>query len=166
MIRKANPNDSEIITRIHTNSWKTTYNEFFPEEVFENQEKNFEQRNDKIKEAIINANEYHYIVYEEDNSIIAFACYGNGRGINYENIGEVYSIYIEQENQRKGIGSKLIKECFNILKKEGYKKAIVRCLEGNPSENFYKSLGGKVVDKENGTVGGVAIVENIYMFDI
>ena len=166
MIRKASPTDSKIITRIHLNSWKTTYNKFFLEEVFENQEKTFEQRNNNIKEAIENDNEYHYIVYEENNIIKGFACYGKGRGENYKNTGEVYSIYLEQENQRKGIGSKLIKKCFNILKKEGYKNIIIRCLKGNPSEFFYKSLGGKVIDKEDAVVGGIDIIENIYMFDI
>ena len=38
MIRKAKTNDSEKITRIHINSWKTTYSEFFPEEIFINQQ--------------------------------------------------------------------------------------------------------------------------------
>ena len=66
MIRKAKSNDSEQITRIHINSWKTTYNEFFSEEIFINQEKNFKQRNNNIKEAIEKDNEYHYIVYEEN----------------------------------------------------------------------------------------------------
>ena len=48
MIRKAKPSDSEVITRIHINTWKTTYSDFFPEEVFINQEKGFEQRNNMI----------------------------------------------------------------------------------------------------------------------
>ncbi len=166
MIRKAKTNDSEKITRIHINSWKTTYNEFFPEEIFINQEKNFEQRNNNIKEAIEKDNEYHYIVYEENNAILGFACYGKGRGNNYEDKGEIYSIYIEKENQRKGIGSKLIVKCFDLLKNMGYKNIIVRCLKGNPSENFYKALGGKIIDSEDGNVGGLKIIENIYEFDL
>ena len=94
MIRKAKPSDSEVITRIHINTWKTTYSDFFPEEVFINQEKSFEHRNNNIKKAIEEDNEYHYIVYEEDNTILGFACYGKGRGSNYTDMGEIYSIYI------------------------------------------------------------------------
>lgn len=165
MIRKAKPNDSEKITRIHINTWKTTYSEFFPEEIFINQEKEFEQRNNNIKEAIEKDDEYHYIVYEDDNTILGFACYGKARGKNYEDMGEVYSIYIEKENQRKGIGSKLIKTCFELLKNIGYKDIIIRCLQGNPSENFYKALGGQVISNEDGIVGDVKIVENVYKFD-
>ena len=166
MIRKAKTNDSEKITRIHINSWKTTYSEFFPEKIFINQEKNFEQRNNNIKEAIEKDNEYHYIVYEEDNNILGFACYGKGRGNDYVDMGEVYSIYIEKENQRKGIGKELITECFDLLKNMGYKNIIVRCLKGNPSENFYTALGGKIIDSEDGNVGGLKIIENIYEFDL
>ena len=166
MIRKAKPSDSEAITRIHINTWKTTYSDFFPEEVFINQEKSFEQRNNNIKKAIEEDNEYHYIVYEEDNTILGFACYGKGRGNNYTDMGEIYSIYIEKENQGKGIGRKLINECFDLLKKMGYKDIIIRCLKGNPAEGFYKNLGGKVIDAENGTVGETKITENVYQYKL
>lgn len=166
MIRKAKPNDSEEITRIHINTWKTTYNEFFPEEIFINQEKNFEQRNNNIKKAIEQDDEYHYLVYEEDNTILGFACYGKGRGDDYTDMGEVYSIYIEKENQRKGIGRKLITECFDLLKNNGYKEIIIRCLQGNSSGNFYKLLGGNIIADEDGNVGDVKIIENVYKFEI
>jgi len=165
MIRKAIESDSERITRIHLNSWKTTYESFFPEEIFINQEKSFDVRNKNIKEAIIKDDEYHYIVFEENKKILGFACYGKGRGNKYENMGEVYSIYLERENQRKGIGTKLINECFKLLKEDNYTEIIIRCLKGNPSENFYKFIGGKVINFEEGKVGETDIIENVYKFD-
>ena len=53
-----------------------------------------------------------------------------------------------------------------MLKNMGYKNIIVRCLKGNPSENFYTALGGKIIDSEDGNVGGLKIIENIYEFDL
>lgn len=60
----------------------------------------------------------------------------------------------------------MIVKCFDLLKNMGYKNIIVRCLKGNPSENFYKALGGKIIDSEDGNVGGLKIIENIYEFDL
>lgn len=54
MIRNANAADAERITRIHLNSWRTTYNNVFPVEIFDKQESEYNIRVQKIKESIIN----------------------------------------------------------------------------------------------------------------
>lgn len=166
LIRKAKELDSEVITKIHLNSWKTTYNNFFSEDFFNKRELEFEERNTKIKEAIINDDDCHYIVYEENENILGFLCYGIARGNKYNSMGEIYSIYLEEKNQRRGIGTKLIEEAFKLLRQEGYKKIIIRCLDGNPSFKFYEILGGKKIDSEIHNIGGKNVIENIYEFDI
>ena len=166
LIRKAKEYDSEIITRIHLNSWKTTYNNFFSKELFIKRELEFEERNKKIKEKIINDDNCHYIIYEENKNILGFLCYGVARGNKYDGMGEIYCIYLEERNQRRGIGTKLIEEAFKLLRQEGYKKIIIRCLDGNPSFKFYEILGGKKTDSEIHNIGGKNVIENIYKFDI
>ena len=138
----------------------------FPEDVFINQEAGFDKRNNNIKEAIEKDDVYHYIVYEENNSVTGFACYGKARGDDYQEMGEVYSIYIEKENQRRGIGSKMLTKCFELLKSQGYTQAIIRCLRGNQSSNFYMLMGGKVIGSEEGNVGETKIIEDIYIFEL
>lgn len=166
LIRKANEYDSEIITKIHLNSWKTTYKSFFSEDFFNKRELEFKERNTKIKETIINDNDCHYIVYEENKNVLGFLCYGTARGNKYNGMGEIYSIYLEERNQRRGIGTKLIKETFKFLKQEKYKKIIIRCLDGNLSFKFYEILGGKKIDSEIHDVGGKTVIENVYEFNI
>lgn len=68
LIRKANEYDSEIITKIHLNSWKTTYKSFFSEDFFNKRELEFKERNKKIKEKIINDDYCHYILYEKNEN--------------------------------------------------------------------------------------------------
>ena len=166
LIRKANKLDSEVITKIHLNSWKTTYNNFFSEDFFNKRELEFEERNTKIKETIVSDDECHYIVHEENENILGFLCYGVARGDKYDGMGEIYSIYLEEKNQRRGIGTKLIKEVFKFLRQERYKKIIIRCLDGNPSFKFYEILGGKKIDSEIHNIGGKIVIENVYEFDI
>lgn len=166
LIRKAKELDSEVITKIHLNSWKTTYNNFFSEDFFNKRELEFEERNTKIKEAIINDDDCHYIVYEENENILGFLCYGIARGNKYNSMGEIYSIYLEEKNQRRGIGTKLIEEAFKLLRQEGYKKIIIRFLDGNPSFKFYEILGGKKIDSEIYNIGGKNVIEDIYEINI
>ncbi|MGN1311380.1 MAG: GNAT family N-acetyltransferase [Bacilli bacterium] len=163
MIRKANEKDAERITRIHLNSWRTTYNNVFPVEVFDKQESEYISRVENIKNAIIN-NTSNYIVLEENNIVKAFICYGDARGDKYKDYKEIYSIYIEKNNQGKGYGSKLIKYCFDLFKKENFGRVIIRCLKGNTAEEFYHKMGGEVIDSESCTLHGTNITENIYEF--
>ena len=50
----------------------------------------------------------------------------------------------------------------NITKK-GIKKLIIGCLDGNPSNNFYKHLGGKYIGNH---LFREKYVENIYLFEL
>lgn len=122
LIKKANEYDSEIITKIHLNSWRTTYNNFFSKKLFMKRELEFKERNKKIKEKIINDDDCHYIIYEENENILGFLCYGTARGNKYNGMGEIYSIYLEEKNQRRDMGTNLIKEAFKFLRQERYKK--------------------------------------------
>lgn len=49
LIRKANEHDSETITRIHLNSWRITYNNFFSEDFFNKRELEFKEKKYKNK---------------------------------------------------------------------------------------------------------------------
>lgn len=94
----------------------------------------------------------------------AFICYGDARGDKYKDYKEIYSIYIEDNNQKKGYGTKLIKYCFNIFKKEGYKRVIIRCLKENTANEFYQKIGGKIVELESSNIHGIDITECVYEF--
>ena len=165
MIREANTSDAARIVRIHLNSWRSTYSNVFPKEVFEKQESEYNTRVENIKNAIEKGSS-NYALLEEDNMVKAFICYGDARGDKYKDYKEIYSIYIEDNNQKKGYGTKLIKYCFNIFKKEGYKSVIIRCLKENTANEFYQKIGGKVVELESSNIHGIDINECVYEFNL
>ena len=45
----------------------------------------------------------------------------------------------------------------------GYNKMIIGCLEGNPSNEFYKHIGGKFIKKR--VFEKLNLPENVYYFD-
>ena len=163
MIREANTSDAERIVRIHLNSWRSTYSNVFPKEVFDKQESEYNTRVENIKNAIRNGTS-NYVLLEEDNMVKAFICYGDARGDKYKDYKEIYSIYIEDNTQGTGYGTKLIQYCFNIFKKEEYKRVIIRCLKENTANEFYQKMGGKVVESEYSSVHGIDITECVYEF--
>lgn len=165
MIRSASEGDAERIVRIHLNSWRSTYSNVFPKEVFDKQESEYNTRVENIKNAIREGSS-NYALLEEDNMVKAFICYGDARGDKYKDYKEIYSIYIEDNNQKKGYGTKLIKYCFNIFKKDGYKRVIIRCLKENTANEFYQKMGGKVVELEHSSVHGIDITECVYEFNL
>lgn len=165
MIREANTSDAARIVRIHLNSWRSTYSNVFPKEVFDKQESEYNTRVENIKNAIEKGSS-NYALLEEDNMVKAFICHGDARGDKYKEYKEIYSIYIEDNNQKKGYGTKLIKYCFDIFKKEGYKSVIIRCLKENTANEFYQKIGGKVVELESSNIHGIDINECVYEFNL
>ena len=165
MIREANTSDAARIVRIHLNSWRSTYSNVFPKEVFDKQESEYNTRVENIKNAIEKGSS-NYALLEEDNMVKAFICYGDARGDKYNDYKEIYSIYIEHNNQKNGYGTKLIKYCFNIFKKDGYKRVIIRCLKENTANEFYQKIGGKVVELESSNIHGIDINECVYEFNL
>ena len=72
------------------------------------------------------------------------------------------------ENYVKAIISeaKLIGISKEELKKMGYEKMIVGCLENNPTNEFYKHMGCKYCDKNPITIGKQQLKENLYTYDL
>ena len=59
-----------------------------------------------------------------------------------------------------------MKKAVEVLKDWGYTKMINGCFEGNPSNEFYKRMGGKFVGTTMLTLqNGQELVENLYCYD-
>ena len=73
--------------------------------------------------------------------------------------------YILDEFQNLGLGRKMAIECMKELLKLGYTELISACLDGNPSNEFHKSLGGVLVNQIEFEPLGVHVgLENIYYY--
>ena len=58
----------------------------------------------------------------------------------------------------------MFKTGISELKDMGFDKVIVGCLENNPSNEFYKHLGGKFIKKR--MFEKINIMENVYEFNV
>ena len=146
IIRKKERKDCADVAHVVTVAWNETYKGIVPDDFLEGLYLNEEQRTinsyNKFDE-----NDNHQYVLEVDGKVIGFVNVGSTDEKEYDNCGELHAIYIINGYKGNGYGKKLINIGIEELKKMGYNKMIIGCLEGNPSNEFYKHIGGKFIKK-------------------
>lgn len=162
IIRKKERKDCADVTHVVTVAWNETYKGIVPDVFLEGLYLNEEQRTinsyNKFDE-----NDNHQYVLEVDGKVIGFVNVGSTDEKEYDNCGELHAIYIINGYKGNGYGKKLINIGIEELKKMGYNKMIIGCLEGNPSNEFYKHIGGKFIKKR--VFEKLNLPENVYYFD-
>ena len=162
IIRKKERKDCVDVAHVVTVAWNETYKGIVPDDFLEGLYLNEEQRTinsyNKFDE-----NDNHQYVLEVDGKVIGFVNVGSTDEKEYDNCGELHAIYIINGYKGNGYGKKLINIGIEELKKMGYNKMIIGCLEGNPSNEFYKHIGGKFIKKR--VFEKLNLPENVYYFD-
>ena len=76
--------------------------------------------------------------------------------------GEVYTLYVQQDHQGRGIGRRLLKRSLRALLGRGYPSALVWVLASNPARFFYQSMAGQRVGSRTEALWGVLVDEAAY----
>ena len=161
-IRRRERKDCKDIEHVVTKSWNETYKGIVPDEFLDNLYKTEEMRVKNTFDSF-NDNDNHQFVLEVNDKVVGFINVGKADNIEYYNCGEIYALYILNEYKGNGFGKKLVEMGINEIRKMGFDKMIIGCLEDNPSNEFYKHIGGifvktRVFEKLN-------MIENIYLFE-
>lgn len=163
-IRKALPIDALGITIVNVYTWKTQYTGLLPDELIDLRIREIKKNSDSIKKRIENGTNY-YVALEED-TIVGFCSFGKSREEEYKDYGEIYAIYNLEGFKGNGIGRIFFDIAIKYFKEQGFEKFIVKCLVNNPSEEFYKHMGGEIISKTQIEKCGFKIDENIFVFDV
>ena len=153
---------------VNSTAWLETYpglidQEFLESLVTEEALKEFEE---KLKGYIINDPNIFYLL-RVDNKPVGIVHVRKTKFVGYEEYGELGAIYLLNEFKRKGYGKILFEKAKEELKKMGYTKMINGCINGNPSNEFYKHMGGKYIMSVPFIVKktGQILRENVYIYD-
>ncbi|MCM1991885.1 GNAT family N-acetyltransferase [Oceanirhabdus seepicola] len=151
MIRKYKDEDYIEVTKVHVDSWKTTYRGIVPDEYLENM--TYESRYDRNRQFMASGNVSGLVFENKDKNLVGFAKYGSSRedicnkgGEKYD--GELYGIYFLKEAQGQGYGKQLLNKVREELKERGFKNMILWALEENNACGFYKAMGGEKLSEE------------------
>lgn len=162
IIREAKLSDAKGIAKVHVDSWKNTYKNILPTEYLE--KLSYEQRTELWVRNISKVDHYVFVAESDNGEIIGFTDGGKRAENEIEGSGDLTSIYILDQFQGQGIGSKLVNKLFTKLKALGYEKIFVEVLEDNQSKRFYKRLGARLEKTEKINIGNKDLDLLIYVW--
>jgi ribosomal protein S18 acetylase RimI-like enzyme len=160
IIREATLVDAEGIAKVHVDSWRTTYKNIFPNDYLENL--SYEQRTELWIKNISKDGNYVFVAEDQDGRIVGFADGGKREQNKVDHSGDLTSIYVLEDFQGKGIGTKLIHELFLIFDKLKFNRVFVEVLEDNKSRYFYETLGAILHKSEKIKYAGVELNLLVY----
>ena len=163
IIREATRRDVAAISRIHVDTWRTTYQGIISEETLANL--SYEKRETGWHQILSNASNDHSFIYvaeEQSDQIVGFASGGVERTGDSTYLGELTAIYILKSYQQKGIGRELIRAVTQKLNQMKIHSMLVWVLIDNPACQFYEKLGGQKVYEKEIQRGGTKLIEVAY----
>ena len=160
IIRKKEEKDIEAWIDVNINSWNENLKGVVSDNLLKMMRDKRKTRIEKNKEEW-KEDDWHYVL-EENNKVIGIMKLRECDKKGYENCGEVQILYLYKAEKGKGYGKALLEKGFEVLKSKGYDTVIIGCLEGNPSNGFYKHMGAELVNERVITIGEQNLPENIY----
>lgn len=159
IIRVAEPKDAYGIARVRVNGWRTTYRGIVPTDFLLKLSSNAVEWAEKVRDALSQREVDGYVAVV-DEEIVGFVLYGAERTGKYpDHSNEVYAIYVLEEHQGNGLGSRLLEKAVEAMSSSGM---IIWALELNPYRSFYEQKQGEVIDEKERTFGEIALREVAY----
>ena len=159
-IRVASVQDARAIAEVHVASTRSTYGELFTAEYLASL--SIEDR-ERSWSAILADEKRLTLVATHGDLVVGFANGGANRG-NEPFSAELYAIYLHADQQRMGIGKRLVAAFGAEMSKRGHGSMIVWVLADNPSRAFYESLGGSRFSTKMISAGGRRLEELSYVW--
>lgn len=165
LIRSAQLADVPAIARVHVESWRTTYPGLMPAELLANL--SVERRENFWQSVLENPQAQTFLHVAEDSThgIIGFSAAGPERSEHPVYKGELYAIYLLQEQQGKGAGRALFQAASKQLVERGFNTMLLWVLKGNPAIQFYERLGGIRVAEKTENFNDAPLTEFAYGWD-
>ena len=81
-------------------------------------------------------------VAEDDGRVVGFTTGGFERHGDKIYSGEIYTLYVLKDHQRRGVGRQLVERLTRRFNHYGIHSMIVQVLRQNPYRNFYRKING------------------------
>jgi ribosomal protein S18 acetylase RimI-like enzyme len=152
--------DCEEVARVHVQAWQGSFRGVVPQAFLDRM--SAVQRAEAFSEGFKAAFYRMFVAEVEGRGIVGFADFGDPRGEIEGYDGELYSIYILPEFQRRGIGRRLVKLGVGFLMANSRRSMYLLTLQASPYRTFYDKLGGRIVRKRQIRIEGLPYTELIY----
>lgn len=157
-VRLARPADAEVLGPLHVESWRAAYAHLLPASFFDMLDP--VARTARFSEMI--TEEGRTVLVADDGEIHGFCSLGPSR--DFDELGEVYAIYLRPSSWGRGIGAELLAEAETRLAESGFDRAMLWVLEGNTrARAFYERSGWKPTSsRQTLDIAGTSLDELVY----
>ena len=128
--------EAKETSQLFQKCWQDTYKNILPDVFLDNIPKNA-----WVKQ--VNESARHNLIFvDDDNQIRAAVSYGRPRDTRMLGCGELMALYVEPNFQGFNIGKTLLNAAENELKKMGYGKIYLWCIDGDENaRQFFEHFG-------------------------
>ncbi len=159
-IRPARQTDAGGIARVYVQTWQDTYRGILPDGYLDamtvpGSERSFFQ--DLQHSRVIS-----FVAEKKANEIVGFVTGGDESKRDSIYSGEIYTLYVQKDCQRQGVGLKLVSALANQLNRLGVYAMQVRVLKQNPNRRFYENIHGIVLCTQRLLFAGTILDAIVY----
>ena len=143
-IRHAKPSDAAALAGVHVDSWGTTYAGIVPQEYLSSFSYCSSQATWNETLETVGDKTSLLVAEDHEDKVIGFAHCGPQWQVDGAYHGEIYSLYLLEEYQRKGVGRRLFLAVTKRLLDDGMSSMLLWVFEANlGARRFYESLEGQ-----------------------
>jgi len=165
LVRPAVPGDAAEIAQVHVETWRAAYAGVVPDSYLIAMTET-EQRRYWRRQIAARGWAGSVLVAEApdggEGNLVGFGSCGVLRGGNLPYKAEIYTLYVADDWQGRGIGRGLLAGLFQALLGAGLSSAFLWVLSRNPSRFFYEAMGGEMVGERKERFAGTWLDEMAY----
>ena len=169
IIKEIDKDDLYDYMYVNTTAWNESYkgiiDDDFLDKIKREFNQNVERQRNKFDETKINEPDYKRFLLYIDKEPVGMFSICKSREEIYQDSGELCSIYLLDKVKKQGYGRILFEKAKEELKELNFKDMVISCLKDNPTNEFYKYMGGILVATKNKNIGGKDYEENIYYYE-
>ncbi len=159
VIRPSQKTDAHTMSCIYVQTWRDTYLSVIPYaylykmSVSQHEQAFFDE---------LTSNQIVSFVAEDVGRVVGFITGGYERDGDPIYSGEIYTLYVLKNLQRKGIGAKLVSALAGRFSQSGVYSLLVRVLRDNPYRRFYIKINGTYLRTQRRSFAGAMLDVETY----
>jgi N-acetylglutamate synthase-like GNAT family acetyltransferase len=166
-IKELTLEDIPDYVKVDTLAWQESYKGLIADSILDEVANNVENSIQKQINKFDNdkKNNIKKFVFKVNNEAVGMTGIGKSTYEKDEDIGELYSLYLLNKVKKKGYGKMLFYHDVKELIGLGFNSMVIGCLVNNPANDFYKHMGGKLIEVVTKKIKGYNMTENIYYYE-
>jgi ribosomal protein S18 acetylase RimI-like enzyme len=162
VVRAASPLDAGPLSKVHRESWRTTYAGILPLDVIAREAGRRTEGTWRRRLAASRGLQATWLAERPGEGIVGFASCGVAREPIEGLEAEIHALYVIQSAQRRGAGRALVREAARHFVRNGCFGFYLWVLKANRARMFYEALGGQEVAERTEHLGGHPFAEIAY----